>query len=118
MRSEELMRQTRHRYIAFEVRKVCPVDDTKASLIRAILGKLRERSPAEGYFGAKFNVIEYDAARSKGIIKIVPHIAVEKMKSLILSVDDISGCHVETRVLGTSGTLKATRRKYMKYQER
>nr|MDO8135226.1 Rpp14/Pop5 family protein [Candidatus Njordarchaeum guaymaensis] len=112
------MKRTRRRYIAFEVSKTSPVDDSKSSLIKAILNRLRERSTAEEHLRAKFHVIEYDAARSKGIIRIVPHSAVEEMKKLILSVDEISGYHVETHILGTSGTLRATRRKYMKYQKR
>lgn len=111
------MKQTRHRYIAFEVKKTSPVDDTKSSLIRAILDRLRERSVTEGHFAARFQVIEYDATRSKGIIRIVPHSAVDEMKNVIMSVNEISGRRVETHILGTSGTLKATRRKYMKYQQ-
>jgi RNase P/RNase MRP subunit POP5 len=118
MKRWRTLKQIRRRYIAFEVSKTSPVDDSQSSLIKAILNRLRERSTTEGYLRARFHVIEYDTLRSKGIIRIVPHSAVEEMKKLILSVDEIAGHRVQTRILGTSGTLKATRRKYMKYQER
>nr|MDO8100914.1 Rpp14/Pop5 family protein [Candidatus Njordarchaeota archaeon] len=111
------MKQTRRRYIAFEVSKTSRVDDSKSSLVKAIFNGLRERSTTEGYLRGKLQVIEYDPARAKGIIRIVPHTAVEEMKKLILAVDEVSGHHVETRILGTSGTLRATRRRYMKYQK-
>jgi len=111
------MKQIRHRYIAFEVSKTSRINDSKSSLIKAIFNMLRERSSTGGFLRVKFQVIEYDPAKARGIIRIVPHAAVEEMKKLILAIDEVSGHHVETRILGTGGTLRATRRKYMKYQK-
>ena len=116
-RGARITKQTRHRYIAFEISSDSPVDETKSALARAISNKLRERSISKGHLGVRFQVIEYGMARSRGILKKVPHSAIHEMKALISSLDEITGHHIETHILGTSGTLRVARRKYMKYGE-
>jgi RNase P/RNase MRP subunit POP5 len=112
-KAETAMKTSRHRYIAIQAIKFPRVEDSKSSLVEAILSKLRERSKPEEPIGFRFRVIEYDDASSKGIVRITPHTAIEKTKKLISSINQIHGQPLEMHILGTSGTIKALRRKYM-----
>jgi RNase P/RNase MRP subunit POP5 len=110
------MKTSRHRYIAIQPVKLQTAEDSKSLLVEVILGKLRERSRPEEPIGFRFRVIEYDDASSKGIIRITPHTAVQKIRKLILSVNQFHGEPLEIHILGVSGTLRALRRKYMGQQ--
>ena len=88
-------------------------EDGKSSLVDAILGKIRERSTPEEPIGFRFRVIDYDAKTSRGIVKVTPHTAVRKIGKLVSSVNQFHGQPVKMSILGTSGTIKALRRKYM-----
>jgi RNase P/RNase MRP subunit POP5 len=110
------MKTSRHRYIAIQPIKLPTAEDGKSLLVEVILCKLRERPRLEEPIGFRFRVIEYDDASSKGIIRITPHTAVEKIRKLILSVNHYHGEPLEIHILGVSGTLRALRRKYMRKQ--
>jgi hypothetical protein len=74
------MKTSRHRYIAIQPIKLPTAEDGKSLLVEVILCKLRERPRLEEPIGFRFRVIEYDDASSKGIIRITPHTAVEKIR--------------------------------------
>ncbi|WXG42884.1 MAG: Rpp14/Pop5 family protein [Promethearchaeati archaeon SRVP18_Atabeyarchaeia-1] len=105
------MKTVRSRYIAFEMQKQSGVYPTRSSFIEAIIGRLRLAKDQP--VGLRFRIVEYDYPRFKGIVKTTPHTAVEWMKALLGSVNEICGWQVTIRVLGTSGTLKALREKYL-----
>ncbi len=111
------MKNSRRRYIAFRTSRFPSVRDCESLLVETILSKLRERPRADGPIGFRFRVIEYDAARCKGIVRVVPHTAVEGMKKLISDMNQTHGDPLDMYVLGVSGTLKAIRRKYMNHEE-
>jgi RNase P/RNase MRP subunit POP5 len=89
-------------------------EDSKSLLVEAVLTKIGERPKPKEPIGFKFKVIEYDDTSSKWIVRITPHTAVEKMKKLISSINQFHAQPLEMHVLGTSGTIKAIRRKYMR----
>jgi RNase P/RNase MRP subunit POP5 len=111
------MKNSRHRYIAFRTSRFPSVGDNESLLVEAILSKLRERPRADGPIGFRFRVIEYNATTCKGIVRVVPHTAVERMKKLISSFNQNHGDPLDMNILGVSGTLRATRRKYMNHRE-
>jgi RNase P/RNase MRP subunit POP5 len=108
------MKNFRHRYIAVQALGLPPSDDSKSLLVEAVLRKIGEQPKPKEPIGFRFKVIEYDEASQKWIIKITPHTAVEKMKKLISTVNQFHTQPLEMRVLGTSGTIKALKRKYMR----
>jgi RNase P/RNase MRP subunit POP5 len=61
--------------------------------------------------GFRFRVIEFDSTNGIGIVRITPHTASEKAKKLFSSINQFHGQSLEIRILGTSGTLKALRRR-------
>jgi RNase P/RNase MRP subunit POP5 len=63
--------------------------------------------------GFRFRVIDYDDKTSQGIVKVTPHTAVEKIRKLVSSINQLHGQPVKMSILRTSGTIKALRRKYM-----
>jgi RNase P/RNase MRP subunit POP5 len=111
------MKNSRHRYIAFRTSRFPSVDNSEPFLVEAILNKLRERPRADGPIGFRFRVIEYNIATCKGIIRVVPHTAVERLKKLMSNLNQDHGDPLDMHILGVSGTLRAIRRKYMNYRE-
>jgi RNase P/RNase MRP subunit POP5 len=107
------MKTYRHRYAVIQTTRLPTGEDNKSSLANAILGKIRERSIPLEPIGFRFRVIDYDDEISRGIIKITPHTAVEKMRKLVSSINQFHGQPVKMNILGMSGTIKALRRKYM-----
>jgi RNase P/RNase MRP subunit POP5 len=61
----------------------------------------------------RFRLIDYDAYTHKGIVKAMPHTATGFMKDLMLSVNELCGKKATIRILGTSGTLRALKGKYL-----
>jgi RNase P/RNase MRP subunit POP5 len=104
------MKNTRHRYIAFEISKTPEVCPARSSVIEAIISRLRvtKNQPS----GFRFRLVDYDSTGLKGIVKTIPHTAVEWMKNLISSINEIYSKRATISILGTSGTLKALRSKY------
>lgn len=103
----------RHRYVAFEVGSVSTDRDGKSAIARAILNKIKERSNMAQQGRFEFRVIDYDSSKSRGIIKVIPHSAIEEIKKLVLSINEINNHPTELRILGVSGTIKSLRGKYM-----
>lgn len=112
------MKTFRHRYVVILAIRFPTGEDGKSLLVEALLSKIRERSKPKEPIGFRFRVIEYDNASSKGIVRITPHTAVEKIRKLISSINQFHGQPLEMHILGTSGTIKALRRKYMENQAR
>jgi RNase P/RNase MRP subunit POP5 len=108
------MKTFRHRYILIQAIRSPNGEDGKSLLAEALLNKIGEWSKPREPIGFKFRVIEYDDASSKWIVRITPHTAVEKMKKLISSINRYHAQPLEMQTLGTSGTIKALRRKYMR----
>jgi RNase P/RNase MRP subunit POP5 len=105
------MKTVKHRYIAFGINQQPEACITSSSLIQAVVGKLRlARDQPEG---SRFRILQYDAMQMKGIVRSTPQTAVEWIKNLMRSVSEINGNPVDIQILGTSGTLKALRNKYL-----
>ena len=106
------MKNIRHRYIAFEVHASQGSYLDESSLIKVMVNKLRSNGSQPP--GIRFRLIQYDSSIARGAVKISPHTATEWMKEFILSIDEISDRRVATSILGSSGTLRTIREKYLK----
>jgi RNase P/RNase MRP subunit POP5 len=108
------MKTFRHRYIVVQALRLPPCDDRESLLVEAVLTKIGEQPKPKEPIGFRFRVIEYDEASIKWIVRITPHTAVEKMKKLISTINQFRAQPLEMHVIGTSGTIKALKRRYMR----
>jgi len=112
------MKTFRHRYIVVQALRLPSSDDNKSILVEAVLRKIGERPNLKEPIGFRFRVVEYDETSLRWIVRITPHTAVQKMKKIISGINQFHTQPLEMSVLGTSGTIKALKRKYMRYLAR
>lgn len=106
---DALIRLLRRRYIAFKLNHAPPV--SKKELLAKLIAKIMTVHGREASEQHRIRIIEYDQHTGLGIVRC-DHETANLLRSLLRDSTGIFG-EYSVKTLGTSGSIKALRRKFL-----